>query len=189
MDRLVALVLLAAGESRRFHGNKLLSLVQGKVMYRHLMDRVEQLGETYFYRKIVVTQYPEIMRDGRMLGYEVVENRESSLGISHSIELALDALDGTEDAVCFAVCDQPWLKKETLKALLEGWEQSGRELACLSHRGELGNPAVFSWKYFPELRKLSGDMGGKKVIKKHLEATYLFEVENGEELMDIDVRG
>lgn len=201
----VALVLLAAGDSRRFHGNKLLSIFQGKAMYRHIVDQVSQLPEGFFCRKILVTQYPEIAEDLGNEGYEVVENHESHLGISHSIHLALKTL-GTPagsaelaepaelavaaeaDAVCFAVCDQPWLRRATIEALFETWEKSGQGLACLCHQGNFGNPAVFERQYWAELMELQGDVGGKRVLRRHLDDLCLCEVEDGKELVDIDVR-
>lgn len=190
-EKCVALVLLAAGDSRRFHGNKLLCTFQGKAMYRHITDQAAQLPEGFFQKKILVTQYPEIAKDLAGKGYEVVMNHDSQLGISHSIHLALQALGQPEpevDAACFAVCDQPWLRKETIEALLSAWEESGQGLACLCHQGDFGNPAIFARKYWGELLALRGDVGGKRVLRMHLDDLCLYEVEDGKELVDIDVR-
>lgn len=195
-EKRVALVLLAAGDSRRFHGNKLLSMFQGKVMYRHIADQVALLPGDFFCRKILVTQYPEIAADLEAGGYDVIINHDSHLGISHSIHLALEALEkGGEteagacaDAACFAVCDQPWLRKDTIAALIDGWRGSGQGLACLCHRGDFGNPGVFARAYWQELLALGGDVGGKRVLRRHLEDLCLYEVEDGKELVDVDVR-
>lgn len=182
-----ALILLAAGDSRRFGGNKLLHEFRGKPMYRYIVEEVEKLPQDIFEKKLVVTQYEEIGRDLKDFGYEVVENHESCLGISHSIHLALGRL--TKDlACCFAVCDQPYLQADTIKKLLDGYAASGCGLACLSNRGELGNPAVFSPEYRQELLALEGDIGGRRVIRKHMQDLYLCEVDDGLELVDIDVK-
>lgn len=188
-EKRVALVLLAAGDSRRFHGNKLLSDFQGKPMYRYIVDQAAQLPDDFFCQKILVTQYQEIAEDMAGDGYEVLINRDSQLGISHSIHLALKALGQAEaDAACFAVCDQPWLRRETIEALLSAWRESGQGLACLCHQGDFGNPAIFARKYWKELLDLRGDVGGKRVLRRHLDDLCLFEVEDGKELVDIDVR-
>lgn len=189
----VAFVLLAAGDSRRYHGNKLLGSFQGKAMYQYIVDQVAQLPESCLERKVLVTQYQEIAQDLQQRGYTVIENHDSHLGISHSIHLALQSLEAMDqeervEAVCFAVCDQPWLKKETIAKLLETWEKSGKGLACLCHQGDFGNPAVFARKYWQELKELRGDVGGKRVLRKHLDDLWLCEVEDGKELVDIDVR-
>ena len=52
--------------------------------------------------------------------------------------------------------------------------------------GEMKNPVIFSPKYEKELLLLKGDVGGKKVVKKHLDDVFLYEVDNKEELEDFD---
>lgn len=188
----IALVLLAAGDSRRYQGNKLLDEVEGKPMYRHIVDEVSALPQTLFSRRIVVSQYPKILHTLSEEGYEAVENRESHLGISHSIALALDVLDSRETgetAVCFAVCDQPWLSGETLAGLIAGWASSGKGMACLSCNGQDGNPAVFSKAYESRLRQLTGDVGGRSVMRRFPEDVYRYEVRDRKELTDVDERG
>ncbi len=218
----IILVLLAAGSSRRFQGNKLLHEFQGKPMYRHLADQVKALPSDVFEKKMVVTQYEEIGDSLGKEGFLVVRNRRPELGISHSIHLAIAAMEeqgllpvitacgcdynqdtagdacvkqeaGTdsrkrEAAVCFAVCDQPFLSGKSIQRLMEGWKQSGKGLGCLCCQGELGNPAVFGQRYLDELLLLTGDTGGKKVIRRHMDDLFLLEVEDGKELMDIDVK-
>lgn len=184
----IVLVLLAAGDSKRFGGNKLLADIDGKPMYRHLADEIAALPGSVFYRKLAVSQYPEILSDLASRGYETIMNKESFLGISHSIQLAVNAMDGQEDAVCFAVCDQPYLKGQTIVRLLEEWQESGKGIGCLSHGGEDGNPAVFARRYERELSELTEDVGGKRVIRRFPEDVYRCEVPDKKELKDIDRR-
>lgn len=183
----VVLVLLAAGDSRRFHGNKLLHLLHERPMYQYLAEEIETLPEDVFADRIVVTQYKEIMDNMAARGYRVVENHNSELGISHSVGLGVRAA-GCECACCFAVCDQPYLKAVTIERLVSGWRKSGKGIGCLCHLGELGNPAVFSAEYRDELLALHGDAGGRKVIWRHLNDLFLYEVPNGIELVDIDTK-
>lgn len=186
MKKNIVLILLAAGDSRRFCGNKLLTEVQGKPMYRHLVDQIDTFAADVFYRKLVVSQYEEILSDLKDRGYEPVENHESTLGISHSIQLGLMRMDGREDGICFAVCDQPYLKGRTVKMLVESFCESGKGIGCVSFRGRDGNPVVFSRKYEPALFHLTGDVGGKKVMRQFPEDTFRLEVEEEKELEDID---
>lgn len=182
------LILLAAGDSKRFHGNKLLHDFQGKPMYRHVVDEVEGLGDEVFAENLVVTQYEAIETDLRNAGYTVIHNEHSDWGISYSIRLALDYLKDKKGACCFAVCDQPWLKGETIRQLADGWKMSGKGIGALSHEGHSGNPVIFTEKYREELAALTGDVGGKRVLKRHEDDVYLLEVSGGEQLRDIDVR-
>jgi molybdenum cofactor cytidylyltransferase len=199
----IALILLSAGNSVRFGGNKLLSLYHGKQMYRHIVDQVEKLAPETFMEKIVVSQYREILDDLAAESYTAVENPAPELGISYSIHLGLGAVRSLQedenesdavsagyetavDAVCFAVCDQPDLKAETLTGFIDGWEKSGKTIGCLSHDGTAGNPVIFDVRYADELRALTGDVGGKRVLKSHPEEVYYHEITDGAELVDID---
>lgn len=184
----IGLVLLAAGDSRRFQGNKLLHLLEGKPMYQYLTEQITSLPEELFFKKIIVTQYSLIMADMAAKGYVVVENQESHLGISHSIELALGAMGNDWEAVCFAVCDQPYLQAKTLETMIQNWKRSEKGIGCLSYQGEPGNPVVFSKSYCRELLELEGDVGGKRIVRRHPGDLYLFEVENEQELQDIDTK-
>ena len=188
MEKKIVLVLLAAGDSRRFHGNKLLTEFGGKQLYRYIIDEIAGLPEDFFYRKLIVSQYAEILDRMKQEGYETVENRDSILGISHSIGLAIRQMDGKEDAICFAVCDQPYLRGETIRALISGWMESGKGMACLHAGGQDGNPTIFSRRYEPALLGLHGDVGGKQVMKRFSEDIFRLNVEAEQELEDIDER-
>lgn len=182
----MTLILLAAGDSVRFNGNKLLYEINGKPMYRYIIEETDQLPKDLFSRKLIVTQYHEIMDYMKDSGYKIIVNRDSRLGISHSIHLALKELEHENTDFLFAVCDQPYLKSSTIEALVKGFYESKKGLACLCFKGEPGNPAIFSGRYRKELMELTGDKGGKKIIRAHLSDAFLLEVESAAELKDID---
>lgn len=178
-------ILLAAGNSRRFKKNKLLYSLDGKPMFLHITEQIEQLPSELIKQKIVVTQYPEIKHQLEKRGYITVDNRHSQWGITYSIRLGLEAAKEW-DAVCFAVCDQPYITQESLKNLIQGWKDSGKGIGCLSFQGEPGNPVIFSRQYQKELLELEGDRGGKKIVKKHHEDVWCLEVSDPTELWDMD---
>ena len=45
-----------------------------------------------------------------------------------------------------------------------------------AHDGRTGNPCIFPREFFPELCQLQGDVGGKRVIKAHLDRLLTVEV-------------
>ena len=186
----VILVILAAGSSLRFGGNKLLHDLGGKPMYRYLADEIAKLPAGVLAGKILVTQYDRIGEDLGACGYEVVKNQEPELGISQSIHLGIRQAQrmNLKAGLCFAVCDQPYLRHESIEALIEGWRCSEKGIACLCHQEELGNPALFSEQYVDELLNLKGDVGGKKVMRRHMDDVLPVEVEDEMELVDIDVQ-
>jgi CTP:molybdopterin cytidylyltransferase MocA len=186
--KIVGVVLLAAGNSKRYQAVKLLELIGGKKMYRHILELTADLTIT---PKVIVTQYEEIRENALQLGFEVVMNSSPELGISHSIQLGLrKALESKPDldGVLFSVCDQPYMKQATLLQLLEVFQTTDRGIACIAHNEELGNPCIIGKKYFDELFALSGDNGGKKIINKYQEDVEPVFINNGKEMTDIDYK-
>ncbi len=181
----LAMVLLAAGDSRRFGGNKLLTEVDGRPMYRHVADEVMAMPEDCFAKKIVVSQYDAILEDLGSTGFETVKNHDSALGISHSVHLALEQIP-EHYAVCFSVSDQPWLTRETIQGLVTAFRKTEKGLACVSCDGEDGNPVIFAPHYRNELLALSGDVGGKKILLAHPEDIAHFAAKSCRELADVD---
>ena len=181
------LILLAAGSSRRFGEDKLLWLVEGTPMLLRSLNRLTALT------RILDADVTVVIHEGAAAGLlkahpvRVLLNPNHAQGISTSIRCALDALNDGSPAAFF-VADQPWLRVETIHDFLNGWLRSGKGAGCVAHCGETGNPAAFTAKYFPELRALEGDRGGKRVLQRHPEDCYLFEVRDARELEDVDVK-
>lgn len=135
----------------------------------------------------VVTQYDEVAEDVRKRGISVFYNLHPDEGISSSLRIGLRGSWDT-DACLFTVSDQPWLRCETILELIEKFRKEKKGIACVQHNGKTGNPCIFSGKYFDELMELEGDVGGKRVIRKHREDTVVLDVSDERELLDVDSR-
>ena len=196
-------ILLAAGNSRRFDGNKLLYPYRGKPMYRHILERISEASEAVsesngwqMGTRVLISQYEEILKDGRREGYLCLKNTKPEQGISRSIRMGIEAVEASKsyepgDGILFSVCDQPKLTLETLKRLMESFVSSGKGICALAAAGDeakMGNPVIFSDRYWGELKCLMKDQGGKVVVKKHLEDTVSVPAGDEAELQDIDYR-
>lgn len=157
----VTILYLAAGNSRRFGENKLLYPLDGKAVYRHLLDRLAQIaGRHENWELLVVTQYERILEElaplvkaGRL---QTVFSPDSEKGISYTIRAGIEAAEkqNADACACF-VADQPYLKEETAERFLESMEMQKAPLGCVFCGGESGNPAWFSKPYFSELDRKS----------------------------------
>ena len=181
-----ALILLAAGNSIRYEGNKLLDVIDGKPMYRYICDEVCELSM----QKIIVTQYEQIAEYGRNHGFKVIYNPNPERGISGSIRLGVESANKAEGYL-FAVCDQPNIKKESIINIVRLAEKTSKGIVAsvvsCKGREHYANPNFFSAKYRQELLELTGDRGGKQIIKKHSNDVAKYRITDVE-AQDIDFR-
>ncbi|NCC76980.1 MAG: nucleotidyltransferase family protein [Clostridia bacterium] len=193
MERSLDLIYLAAGLSSRYGSNKLLEQVDGKLLYQHGLEILDDYQKNHpdQCRIIVVTRFLEIVTSAQAIGATVVENDQPEAGISHSIRLGLVAaakLGQTRPgrrAAVFLVADQPWLKKETLAAFLDWARITPAGILTAGHAGIPGNPVSFDQRYFPELMQLEGDHGGRVISIRHADDTAWYDIAAREQI-DID---
>jgi len=178
---LLGCVVMAAGNARRFGGNKLTAALDGRPLIRRALEAVP---DGVFQKVVVVTQYSEVADIAKEFHFTVVTNPHPERGASGTVALGLQELQNC-DAVCFQVADQPLLRQETVAALADFWRKHPDRITALGHGGVRGNPCIFPARFFPELMALSGDTGGAAVIRAHPEALLLYEAP-AEELSDVD---
>ncbi len=188
LQRQFGIVVLAAGLSRRYGGNKLLEeCVSEDPLYEVTLDKLSRFSDCI---RVVVTRFDEIEAAAKQRGMVVVRNGVPELGISHSLHLGLLACLERNPylrGVLFMVCDQPYLRAETMERMLEEGLAHPQAIVCASHEGRRGNPVLWDTCYMSDLLSLTGDVGGRQIIKKYQENVRL--VECGEkELQDVDIR-
>ncbi len=180
----INLILLAAGNSKRFNGNKLLAIYKDKPIYMYIVEKVLDLKVD---KIICVTQYEEIKEGLLNTDINVVINDNSSLGISSSIKLGIN-FDKSADGYMFMVCDQPFISIETLNSVIDNFINGDKGIVCVGYGDNKGNPVIFSKRYIDELLLLEGDSGGKKILKGYLNDLKVVNVDNEIELVDIDTQ-
>lgn len=181
------IVILAAGTGSRFGGNKLKALVKGKPLYQHTLERSAAFGS---FPSFIVTGDEEIAGEAERRGITPIWNPEPEKGISHSLILGLEKAE----AVCpdlrgvmFSVCDQPGLDPSTMQRMFNTASLHPDSIVCAGNGTRTGNPVLWDRKYFPELLKLTGDEGGRQVLRRHGDSIRIIQADP-EELKDIDRR-
>ena len=209
---MIHIIYMAAGNSRRFGSNKLFYELDGKPMYRHLLDRFAEIKNRYNKSKsdsqtidiTVVTRYREILDYCACIpDCHAVISPDSEKGISYTIKAGIMAVQEqkklkkssevthhtaeTEEYYMFAVADQPYLKSQSVIKLIDKvLENKGNMKSVFSLRcgDTVGNPCVFHSSLIPQLLSLEGDKGGRSVAKKY-DCVYV-DIADERELMDID---
>lgn len=177
-------VVLAAGKSSRFGGNKLLAEFGGKTVMEHAVSLAASCGAA---RAAVVASDPDVIRILEAQGMEVIVNGNPLLGQAHSIVLGVSSMEAL-DAVLLLAADQPLLTRESLKRLIDGFTLSGKGMACLQDKTHFGNPAIFSNSYFGMLKRLTGDCGAKRILAMNADDLLIVDCIGDDELSDADTR-
>lgn len=188
----IVAIILASGFSKRFNGNKLLVFYEGKPLVMHIIDKI--LNQK-FHEIIVVSQYDEVLNlvsdnVAPMGTIKTVKNNHPEAGVSESVKLGIKASKSC-DAYMFFVGDAPLIKEETIQKMIKTYEALERRqgaILCPYYKGERGNPVIFSKVYEEALLQLTGDEGGKQIIRKYPENIVKYEVSHKKELFDIDTQ-
>jgi len=109
----------------------------------------------------------------------LIFNMEWEEGMASSIRVGLNAIleiSPSVDAVIIMVCDQPFVSAFLLNDLINTQMKTGKRIVTSDYGEAIGPPVLFQKDIFPELMKLKGDAGAKKIIQKHSDdvATVLF---------------
>ncbi|SEN51826.1 molybdenum cofactor cytidylyltransferase [Mucilaginibacter gossypiicola] len=184
---MTGIIILAAGASSRFGSPKQNLIYQGKT----LLQRTIQTALTCLHceKVIVVLGANEgIIRpniDDQLV--HVIYNPHWQEGMGSSIKTGLTEmlkLAPHITSVILMLCDQPFVDQFLLSQLLEKKEVNDCGIIACGYRDVLGAPALFDVKYFPELLKLEGPEGAKKVIEAHADDVFILPFPLG--AIDID---
>lgn len=171
------LILLAAGRSRRFgDADKLQELFLGKPLAYHVVTALEAVP---FKARVVVCSGTAL--DFASRGYSVLHNHNPDDGMSGSVKLGVSAARETGcAAVVIALADMPRVTATHIYRLLDA--ATGPDAVVASSNGVHSSPpAVFGADQFDALMTLSGDEGGRAMVRA---GRHVIAPES--ELLDID---
>ena len=160
-------IILAAGESKRYGGPKQLLDWKGRPFVRQVAETAFHAG---LWPVIVVTGFRaadvEAALDG--LPVSIVRNDEWQSGQGLSIAAGVRGLAKNTGAAIFLLADQPQIPVEVIQALVENHTQNlPAILAPLVLNEKRANPVLFDRGTFPDLLRLTGDIGGRAIFDKH----------------------
>jgi molybdenum cofactor cytidylyltransferase len=183
-------ILLAAGQSRRFGGDKQLAEFRGKSL---LSQSAQLLVESDLWPRIVVLSGLNSFTEQRHrealsgLDVKIAINCDPERGMSSSIRIGVSeiAMASTNvDGVIITVCDQVLCTSDILRALENLALSSGAEIVASGYSETIGVPAYFSQSMFSQLQHLEGEQGAGSLIRKDYEKCQVLPFEDGS--VDID---
>ena len=180
------IIILAAGASRRLGHAKQLLNVEGMPLLSYMITQAIKTKARRVF--VVLGANAEAIRS-TVVNDEVewVENSNWKEGMSSSIRSGINHLikhHPEVEATVLMMCDQPFVTTRLINQIIEKQMQSGKDIVTCSYGGVVGPPTLFTFKFFPELLKLKGDAGAKKIIERSPDQVATVDFPRGE--IDID---
>jgi CTP:molybdopterin cytidylyltransferase MocA len=162
-------LVLAAGQGRRFGGDKLLALYRGRPLLEHVLDLVAEgcRRRVFDGGHVVVGVDDDVARSlCQKAGLQAVLNDAPELGLSHSLRLGLDALDKVTSkeggAVLVFLGDQPLVRLEVAEKVITAYRVSNAAVVrprYQRHPDIPGHPTLLDRSTWHLARGLRGDRG------------------------------
>ncbi|WP_408589110.1 bifunctional UDP-N-acetylglucosamine diphosphorylase/glucosamine-1-phosphate N-acetyltransferase GlmU [Novosphingobium sp.] len=114
----LAVIVLAAGKGTRMKSDrhKVLHAIAGRPMLDHLLASVAHLAPE---RQVVVAGHGRDQLEKALAGRAAIALQEPQLGTGHAVQQAEAALEGFAGDVLVLYGDVPFVKPDTMRALLE----------------------------------------------------------------------
>lgn len=179
-------IILAAGEGKRMGKVKLTLPLGDKQLIEWVLQAVK-LAPLDKYFLVVRPEDKEMIKIGESWGAEIVLNPEYRSGMSSSIRKALDQISSeVVEGIFILLGDQPLINPSIIFKMLKAFTPGKREIVVPFYKDKPGNPVLFDNYWRDELLKLSGDVGGRVLIKAHPERIKRVKIPDESIFLDID---
>lgn len=180
----VAAVVLAAGEGRRFGGQKLLAPLGDRPLLQHAIDaaNASSLAPVVVVLGADADRVAAGVRTGRA---QLVRNPDHASGQASSLRIGLRSLDKS-DAAVIVLGDQPNVTAALLDALVAAQRSSGAPAVVCAQDGRRSPPTLLHRDLWEAVDSLRGDTGARDVLARRPDVA-VFDVPEGlARLDDVD---
>ena len=185
MENNVAILVLAAGESKRLGKIKQLLKYRGKSLLESIVEKallanpevVVVLGAHYEQVHQAIKHYPVM----------VVENKHWKEGVASSIRCGLQTVtvkNPNIKGVIILLSDQPLVTSDHILSITRQASDENNKIIATAYREVIGVPAYIPKTYFETLETLRGNTGAKKLINENRDEVRIINLEDAG--IDID---
>ncbi|MGY4800976.1 nucleotidyltransferase family protein, partial [Teichococcus aerofrigidensis] len=130
---------------------------------------------------IVVTGHERERVEAALAGCAVrlVAAPDYAAGLSASLRAGLAAVPEAAEGVLVCLGDMPLVTTAMLDRLIEAFDpEEGRAIVLPTHAGQQGNPVLWARRFLPEMQRLTGDAGARRLLIAHAEQVAEVELED-----------
>ena len=181
------MIITAAGMSTRQRKNKLLirscnETIIEKTVNNFLNNNLDIYVIVGYQKELMVPILDYRFRNE----IQIIANEDFESGIASSLKAGITAAGGNYDYFGFYNGDKPFIKSKTIKILLRYLLDNRPPILVPIYQDQGGHPTFFSKDFVNDFRVISGDTGGREVIKKYPAAVTYLPVDDEGIILDMD---
>ena len=186
---MISAILLAAGQSRRLiGGNKLIIKYKEVPLINHIL---KSLIKSKVNNIIIVLGYESnkikkiILKSKKII---FINNPNYKKGISSSIKCGLKKLSNKNKGFIIAQSDMPLVTFSLINKIYNSIIKSNKLVHVLKNKNKIGNPIGFNIETKIKFKKIKGNMGARKMVKKLSKNTNFLSTNSKAIFKDLDLK-
>jgi molybdenum cofactor cytidylyltransferase len=186
---MISAILLAAGQSRRLiGGNKLIIKYKEVPLINHIL---KSLIKSKVNKIIIVLGYESnkikkiILKSKKII---FINNPNYKKGISSSIKCGLKKLSNKNKGFIIAQSDMPLVTFSLINKIYNSIIKSKKLVHVLKNNNKIGNPIGFNIETKIKFKKIKGNMGARKMVKKLSKNTNFLSTNSKAIFKDLDLK-
>jgi molybdenum cofactor cytidylyltransferase len=186
MDSL-AILVLAAGKSSRMKDIKQLLKINNKTLLETTLEISKKVNSKNVFC-VLGANAEKIKRETSTKLVTYIFNKYFENGLSTSIVCGVHYIEKEHsniDAILILLADQPNIDEQYLKNLINTYKKNSTKIIASNYGEKVGVPAIFSEKYFENLKQLKGDKGAKAFLNS--DANKIMSIQT-DKLIDLDTK-
>lgn len=184
----IAILILAAGESKRMNGIKQLLPWKNTTLLGNAIEQAIQSKGNAVY-VVLGANANQITPTIAHYNIQTIENANWKNGLGNSIAAGVKEIkdnQGDYDAILITLADQPLLTADYYNLLMDHYVQNKAKIIASETNNSPSVPAIFDALYFEQLSQLHQDQGAKEILLAAEKEVYVLRTNAN--LMDVDTQ-
>ena len=163
-----AILILAAGESKRMDEPKQLLPYNNSTLLLHTIEQANSIKYADVFI-VIGAHFSDVFKSIRGQKATILKNNNWEDGMGSSISKGVELIKkkNNYDRVLVTLADTPLITQEHYEGLISLSDETGKRIILTNYEEVSGVPAIFDKSLFNELSILSDNEGAKPVVIKY----------------------